>query len=166
MRWRKRSSAIWREWPRHDDGDWFEDDYEIKVDLRLWRKLLAYTLHYRGTAIAFAFVAMGFAGSDLCFPILTGRVIADVQEHGRDVQPGAVCLDVCRADDRAVFVHLGIHCVCGEDPDAREPRHSPRRLRAAAAVVVQFLRHEVGRLADGAAHERLPAACRIFWRGA
>ena len=70
------------------DADWFEDDYEIKVDLRLWRKLLAYTLHYRGTAIAFAFVALGFAGSDLCFPILTGRVIADVQEHGRDVRLG------------------------------------------------------------------------------
>jgi ATP-binding cassette, subfamily B, bacterial len=74
------------------DADWFEDDHEIKVDLRLWRKLLAYTLHYRGTAIAFAFVAFGFAGSDLCFPILTGRVIADVQEHGRDVRLGPYAL--------------------------------------------------------------------------
>jgi ATP-binding cassette subfamily B protein len=65
-------------------ADWLEDDYEIKVDLRLWRKLLAYTLHYRGTAIAFTLVAFGLATSDLCFPILTGRVIAGVEQHGRD----------------------------------------------------------------------------------
>jgi ATP-binding cassette subfamily B protein len=66
-------------------ADWFEDDYETKLDLRLWRKLLAYTLQYRGTAAAFTFIAIGLAGSDLCFPILTGRVIADVQSHGSDV---------------------------------------------------------------------------------
>jgi ATP-binding cassette subfamily B protein len=64
--------------------DWTEEDFEAKVDLRLWKKLLAYTLHYRGTAIAFMFVAFGLAGSDLCFPILTGKLIADVQAHGRD----------------------------------------------------------------------------------
>ncbi|HEY4235413.1 MAG TPA: ABC transporter ATP-binding protein [Lacipirellulaceae bacterium] len=62
--------------------DWLENDYEIKVDLRLWKKLLQYALHYRGTAIAFTLVAFGLAASDLCLPILTGRVIADVQEHG------------------------------------------------------------------------------------
>jgi ATP-binding cassette subfamily B protein len=67
-------------------ADWFEDDYETKLDLRLWRKLLAYTLQYRGTAAAFTFIALGLAGSDLCFPILTGRVIADVQAHGPGVK--------------------------------------------------------------------------------
>jgi ATP-binding cassette subfamily B protein len=66
-------------------ADWFEDDYEIKFDLRLWRKLLAYTLRYRRTAAAFAIIALGLATSDLCFPILTGRIVADVQQHGRDV---------------------------------------------------------------------------------
>lgn len=66
--------------------DWSEEnDYEIKVDLRLWRKLLAYTLHYRGTAIAFTLVALSLAVTDLCFPILTGKVIADVQANGRNV---------------------------------------------------------------------------------
>jgi ATP-binding cassette subfamily B protein len=65
-------------------ADWSEEDFEAKVDLRLWKRLLAYTLHYRGTAIAFMFVAFGLAGSDLCFPILTGKVIADVQSHGRE----------------------------------------------------------------------------------
>ncbi|MGD9636342.1 MAG: ABC transporter ATP-binding protein [Pirellulales bacterium] len=66
--------------------DWSEEnDYEIKVDLRLWRKLLAYTLQYRGTAIVFTLVALCLAMTDLCFPILTGKVIADVQEHGREV---------------------------------------------------------------------------------
>jgi ATP-binding cassette, subfamily B, bacterial len=64
-------------------ADWFEDDYETKVDLRLWRKLLAYTLEYRGTAIAFTLVALGLAASDMCFPVLTGKLIAEVQEHGR-----------------------------------------------------------------------------------
>ena len=33
--------------------DWSDDDQENKVDLRLWRKLLQYTLHYRRTAILF-----------------------------------------------------------------------------------------------------------------
>lgn len=65
-----------------NSADWLEDDYETKLDLGLWRKLLAYTLRYRGTAAAFTFIALGLAASDLCFPILTGRVIADVQEHG------------------------------------------------------------------------------------
>jgi len=66
-------------------ADWFEDDHEIKVDLRLWRKLLGYSLRYRGTTAAFTLIALGLAGTDLCFPVLTGKVIADVQERGRDV---------------------------------------------------------------------------------
>lgn len=67
-----------------NQADWLEDDSEIKLDPELWRKLLAYTLQYRGTAAAFTLIALGLAASDLCFPILTGRVIADVQVHGRD----------------------------------------------------------------------------------
>jgi ATP-binding cassette subfamily B protein len=82
--------------------EWSEEDLEIKVDLRLWRKLLAYTLKYRGTAVTFTLVALGLAVSDLCFPILTGRLIADVQEHGRDanllgyaVAFGALTISLC-----------------------------------------------------------------------
>ena len=67
------------------EADFFEDDFEIKLDLNLWRKLLAYSLKYRGTAVAFTLIALGLAVTDLCFPVLTGKVIADVQEHGRDV---------------------------------------------------------------------------------
>ena len=63
-------------------ADWFDDDHEEKVDLRLWKKLLQYTLYYRRTAIIFAFVAFGLAASDLCFPIVTGRLIADVEQNG------------------------------------------------------------------------------------
>lgn len=66
----------------HDD--WIEDDREDKVDLRLWHKLLQYTLHYRGTAVAFTVVAFGMAASDLCFPILTGKLIAEVEAKGTD----------------------------------------------------------------------------------
>ena len=42
-------------------SDWHEDDHEAKVDMRLWKKLLRYTLHYRRTAITFCFVALGLA---------------------------------------------------------------------------------------------------------
>ena len=63
-------------------ADWFEDDHEIKIDLGLWRKLLAYSLQYRGTTVAFTVIALSLATSDLCFPILTGKVIADVQKRG------------------------------------------------------------------------------------
>ena len=66
-------------------SDWFEDDHEIKVDLRLWRKLLQYTIHYRRTGIAFLFVAFVLAASDLGFPLVTGKLIADVEANGADV---------------------------------------------------------------------------------
>ena len=62
--------------------DWIEDDREQKLDLRLWRNLLRYTLHYRRTSIAFTFVAFCLAASDLCFPLITGRLIADVEANG------------------------------------------------------------------------------------
>ena len=64
------------------NGEWFDEDYEGKVDLQLWKKLLQYSLHYRRTAISFTIAAFGLAVTDLCFPVLTGHVIADVQEHG------------------------------------------------------------------------------------
>ncbi|REJ89628.1 MAG: ABC transporter ATP-binding protein [Planctomycetota bacterium] len=67
--------------------DWFDDDQEQAVDLQLWKKLLRYTLHYRKTAILFCFVALGLACSDLSFPLLTGRLISDIE---RD--PGGVDL--------------------------------------------------------------------------
>ncbi|MEM9658127.1 MAG: ABC transporter transmembrane domain-containing protein, partial [Planctomycetota bacterium] len=67
-------------------ADWIEDDDdEGQVNLRLWKKLLQYTLGYRRTAITFLFVAFGLATTDLCFPLLTGKVIADVQRNPADV---------------------------------------------------------------------------------
>ena len=67
------------------NGEWIDDDHEQKVDLRLWSKLLQYTLHYRRTAVSFTLVAFGLAASDLCFPLITGKLISDVEEHGADV---------------------------------------------------------------------------------
>ena len=58
----------------------------------------------------------------------------------------------------ALFVHLGLYYLRGQDSHARQSRHPPRRLRATAGVVLQLLRHEAGRLADGPADVRLPAA--------
>jgi ATP-binding cassette subfamily B protein len=66
-------------------SDWFEDDHESKVDLRLWNKLLRYTLHYRRTAIAFTLVAFAMAATDLCFPLLTGMLINDIEARGKAV---------------------------------------------------------------------------------
>jgi len=68
--------------------DWLEDDREEQVDLRMWRKLLQYTLRYRGTAVAFTLVACGLAASDLGFPLLTGKLVAEVQAHGPDFRLG------------------------------------------------------------------------------
>lgn len=68
-----------------NDTDWNEDDHEEEVDLRLWRKLLQYTVHYRQTAIVFCFVAFGLAASDLCFPLLTGKLIVEVETNGENV---------------------------------------------------------------------------------
>lgn len=68
-----------------NDAEWIEDDHEQQVDLRLWRKLLQYTLHYRRTAYTFTFVALGLAVSDLCFPLVTAKLIADVEADYKDV---------------------------------------------------------------------------------
>lgn len=67
------------------NSEWVDDDHEQKVDLRLWSKLLQYTLHYRRTAVMFTLVAFGLAASDLCFPLVTGTLIADVEQNGTDV---------------------------------------------------------------------------------
>jgi len=66
------------------NSDWWDDDHEEKVDLRLWKKLLQYTLRYRRTVVRFMFVAFGLAATDLCFPLVTGMVIADVQKNGAE----------------------------------------------------------------------------------
>lgn len=68
-----------------NDPAYFDDDHEEQVDLRLWRQLLTYTLNYRRTAITFTLVAFGMAVSDLCFPLLTGKLIADIELHGRNI---------------------------------------------------------------------------------
>ena len=75
---------------RMSDADWLDDDHEEKVDLRLWKKLLQYTLHYRRTAVCFTLVAFGLAVTDLCFPLMTGKVIADVQENGANANLAAL----------------------------------------------------------------------------
>ncbi len=66
-------------------ADWIEDDHEMKVDLRLWKKLLKYTLRYRWTTFAFTSIAFVAAVSDLGFPLLTGRLISDIETNGTDV---------------------------------------------------------------------------------
>lgn len=63
----------------------FEDDGAEKVDMQLWRKLLQYTLHYRGTVTVFIFIALGLAISDLGFPLLVGTLITDIEKNGTDV---------------------------------------------------------------------------------
>lgn len=66
-------------------GAWVEEEErEEKVDLRLWRKLLEYTLRYRKTTIGFCFVAAGLASCDLAFPVLT-RDLIDAIEAGEGV---------------------------------------------------------------------------------
>ena len=72
--------------------DWFEDDREEKVDLQLWKKLLRYTFRYRGTAIGFTFVALLAAATDLGFPVVTGRLIADVERAGAQVSLAAYAM--------------------------------------------------------------------------
>lgn len=62
--------------------DWTEDDQEEKLNLRLWKQLLRYTLHYRSKVVLFSVVSLGLAVSDLLFPLLAGRVVAAVEREG------------------------------------------------------------------------------------
>lgn len=62
--------------------EWIDDDHEQKVDLRLWRKLLQYTLHYRLVVIIFLFDALGASMCDLLFPYVTGRLITEIEQKG------------------------------------------------------------------------------------
>lgn len=64
-------------------GGWIDEDdlKEQKLDLRLWRTLIRYTLHYRKTSAIFVLVAFGLAASDLGFPFLTGTLINDIESN-------------------------------------------------------------------------------------
>jgi len=77
-------------------SEWFDDDHEQKVDLRLWRKLLGYTLHYRGTAIRFTIAALVLALSDLGFPYVTGLYLRELETQGprADITPYVVAYAV------------------------------------------------------------------------
>ncbi len=68
-------------------GGWIDEDdlKEQKLDLRLWRTLIRYTLHYRRTAAAFVVVAFALAASDLGFPLLTGTLITDIETNRQSV---------------------------------------------------------------------------------
>ncbi|WP_417850944.1 ABC transporter ATP-binding protein [Thalassoglobus sp.] len=68
------------------DGWIDEDDLkETKLDLRLWKTLIRYTLHYRRTSIVFVFVAFTLAASDLGFPLLTGLLIQDIEADPKNL---------------------------------------------------------------------------------
>ncbi len=67
-------------------GGWIDEDdlKEQKLDLRLWKTLIRYTLHYRSTVVAFFVVSFCLAASDLGFPLLTGTLITDIEtNHGK-----------------------------------------------------------------------------------
>jgi ATP-binding cassette subfamily B protein len=72
-------------------NDWIDDDQEQRVDLRLWKKLLGYTLHYRRTALRFALAAFGIAVSDMSFPLVTGKLLEAIETQGleADLRPYA-----------------------------------------------------------------------------
>ncbi|MHC4940816.1 MAG: ABC transporter ATP-binding protein [Planctomycetota bacterium] len=65
-------------------SEWFDDDHEQKVDLRLWKQLLGYTLRYRRTAALFALSALCIALSDLGFPLVTGGLLKTLETQGLD----------------------------------------------------------------------------------
>lgn len=69
------------------NSGWIDEDdlKEQKLDLRLWKTLLQYTLHYRKTVAAFICVAFALAASDLGFPLLTGTLITDIETNSGDV---------------------------------------------------------------------------------
>lgn len=62
-------------------GGWIdeEDLQEQKLDLRLWKTLIRYTLQYRKTVVLFIAVAFCLAASDLGFPLLTGALITEIE---------------------------------------------------------------------------------------
>ena len=68
-------------------GGWIDEDdlKEQKLDLRLWKTLIRYTLHYRATAVTFVAVAFGLAASDLGFPLLTGAFISEIESNPQSV---------------------------------------------------------------------------------
>lgn len=68
-------------------GGWIDDDdlKEQKLDLRLWKTLIRYTLHYRKTSLVFVVIAFGLAGSDLGFPLLTGSLVTEIEDHRESV---------------------------------------------------------------------------------
>ncbi|MEW6071431.1 MAG: ABC transporter ATP-binding protein [Planctomycetota bacterium] len=59
-----------------------EESFARGIDLALWRRLFRYALRYRRTVILFALAGATVAAADVCFPLVTRRVIDEAAQHG------------------------------------------------------------------------------------
>lgn len=66
-------------------SDQREETYEQSVQLVHWRKLMQYTLRYRGKLVALVVVAILTAAVEICFPLLTRSVVDRVATEGFDI---------------------------------------------------------------------------------
>jgi ATP-binding cassette, subfamily B, bacterial len=61
-----------------------DDDFQPRLSLALWRKILLFARPYRWHLLALVILAIITAGCDLALPLLTGRIIDRIRIHGAD----------------------------------------------------------------------------------
>ena len=62
-----------------------EESYDREVDLRMWRRLFRYALHYRRDMALLAITGVLTAAADVAMPLVTRSIIDSVHEYGAAV---------------------------------------------------------------------------------
>ena len=68
----------------YNDG-FNEDSFEHGIKFDLWKRLLAYALHYRRDVLILMVCAFMVATAEVAFPMITRSVIDDVASKGADI---------------------------------------------------------------------------------
>src|SRR5689334_2882436 len=67
-----------------------EDVFTGRIDLALWRKVLAFARPYRGLLIGLALMGALVAVFDVAFPLITGSLIDGLERHERTGAPAHI----------------------------------------------------------------------------
>ncbi|MEI3014509.1 MAG: hypothetical protein V8T36_07100 [Ruthenibacterium lactatiformans] len=125
------------------------DSADQKIDLRLWKRLIAYAMRHRRTVVSVMLVLLVVAGIDLAYPQLSRYAIDHFIEGG--TTEGLWLYGLVYAA-LVVVQSLGVFLSCarrGPAGNGHELRHPAGCVCKAPAAFVQLLRHHLRWLADG-----------------
>lgn len=84
-----------------------DDTLHSKLDVQLWKRILAFARPYRRHLIGLALLAILVGVCDVLLPYLTGRIVNEVAERGRDARIGPLMWSY------GISIASFALCVCG-----------------------------------------------------